>query len=65
MLWTGGGGGGDRNRACDREPILSQLEKRSTHNVACHCSDNLVPRVLRLFGQQVDARRDPGVLEFY
>ena len=26
---------------------------------------NLAPRVLRLFGQGLDARRDSGVLEFY
>ena len=26
---------------------------------------NLIPRVLRLFGQQLVARRDSGVLEFY
>ena len=29
------------------------------------CFGNLVPRVLRLFGQRLVARRETGVLEFY
>ena len=46
-----------------------------THRSPCCCFfcfvfvfvfiPNLVPRVLRLFGQRVVARRDSGVLEFY
>ena len=37
----------------------------STMDIAFTSNPNLVPRVLRLFGQQLVARRDSGVLEFH
>ena len=40
-----------------------QIACEIIHFIQVQC--NLVPRVLRLFGQRVGARRDSGVLELY
>ena len=43
---------------------LRDISTAHAHLGTCRRRDNLVPRVLWLFGQRVGASRDSGVLEF-